>query len=248
MPDVPQPNANTPEMRSPEQNATDFMNDLLDRLKSESARNPVQLVKQLAETGEAGQEALMNLLLERRSQPPGLAEGTAYQSLYAVDSVKVQEFLQTHFPQGIVLLKSERNVDYAPLQILLSKQDFQAADQFTLEKLCQLAGTQAMQRKWLYFTEVERFPITDLQTLNTLWFVHSEGKFGYAVQREIWQGLGRDWEKLWAKIGWKSSNNWTRYPNEFIWSLDAPRGHLPLSNQLRGVRVINSLLSHPAWN
>lgn len=248
MPDVSPQNANMPEMRSTGQDATDFMNDLLNRLKSESSRNPVQLVKQLAESGEAGSDALMSLLLERRSNPAGLLEGTAYQMLYTADSTKTKDFLQTHFPQGVVTLRSERDVDYASLQKLLANQDFQAADQMTLEKLCQLAGTQAMQRKWLYFTEVERFPVVDLQTINDLWFVHSEGKFGYSVQREIWLSLGKDWEKLWSQIGWKSSNTWTRYPNEFTWSLDAPRGHLPLSNQLRGVRVINSMLSHPAWS
>lgn len=254
MPDVPPLNTNTPEKQSVEQDATDFMNDLLDRLRSESSRNPVQLVKQLAETGEAGQEALMSLLLERkllieqRSQPVGLLEGTAYQILYGSDSPRAQEFLQTHFPQGVVPLQSDRGLDYAPLQQLLVRQEFQTADQITLERLCELAGAQAVQRKWLYFTEVERFPAADLRTLDALWFVHSEGKFGYSVQREMWLGLGKDWEKLWSKIGWKSSNNWTRYPNEFTWSLDAPRGHLPLSNQLRGVRVINSLLSHPAWS
>ncbi|NET49629.1 MAG: hypothetical protein F6K09_13095, partial [Merismopedia sp. SIO2A8] len=49
------------------------------------------------------------------------------------------------------------------------------------------------------------------------------------------------------KIGWKSGNSCTRYPNEFTWDISAPAGHLPLSNQLRGVRVMSSLLSHPAW-
>jgi hypothetical protein len=29
--------------------------------------------------------------------------------------------------------------------------------------------------------------------------------------------------------------------------LTAPVGHLPLSNQLRGVRVMEALLCHPAW-
>ncbi|PLZ94121.1 hypothetical protein CI594_16205, partial [Fischerella thermalis CCMEE 5196] len=42
-------------------------------------------------------------------------------------------------------------------------------------------------------------------------------------------------------------NNWTRYPQEFTWDLSAPKGHLPLSNQLRGVRVIASIFAHPAW-
>jgi GUN4-like len=60
-------------------------------------------------------------------------------------------------------------------------------------------------------------------------------------------GLSKNWENFWSKIGWKNGNTWTRYPNEFIWDLSAPKGHLPLSNQLRGVRVIASLFSHPAW-
>jgi hypothetical protein len=29
---------------------------------------------------------------------------------------------------------------------------------------------------------------------------------------------------------------------------EAPQGHLPLSNQLRGVQAYNALLSHPAWS
>ena len=148
---------------------------------------------------------------------------------------------------GIVHLHSERNIDYTPLQQLLAQQDFLASDRMTLELLCQLAGDAAVQRKWLYFTEIESFPISDLLTVNNLWLTYSEGKFGFSVQREIWLSLGKNWEKFWPKIGWKNGNNWTRYPNQFIWDLSAPKGHLPLSNQLRGVRVIASLLSHPAW-
>ena len=146
-----------------------------------------------------------------------------------------------------VPLHSERGIDYAQLQQLLTAQDFQAAERMTLLHLCELAGPAAVQRKWLYFTEVENFTISDLQTINTLWLVHSEGKFGFSVQREIWLSLGKNWEKFWPKIGWKTGNSWTRYPDGFTWSLGAPKGHLPLSNQLRGVRVIAALLSHPAW-
>lgn len=145
-------------------------------------------------------------------------------------------------------LLSENDIDYSPLEQLLAQQDFQAADRMTLQKLCELAGPTAVQRKWLYFTEVENFPTTDLQTINTLWLLHSEGKFGFSMQREIWLGTGKNWEKFWLKIGWKTGNAWTRYPHEFTWDLSAPRGHLPLSNQLRGVRVIASLLNHPAWS
>lgn len=217
------------------------------QLTAGSEKVQQQLIQQLATLGNAGESVLMEFLLQRRSHPPSWVDGKAYQVIYNADSPSSREFLQTYFPTGIVPLHSERGIDYTSLQQLLTAQDFQAADRMTLEKLCELAGSAAVQRKWLYFTEVENFTITDLQTINTLWLVHSEGKFGFSIQREIWLSLGKNWEKFWPKIAWKTGNNWTRYPNGFAWNLTAPKGHLPLSNQLRGVRVIASLLSHPAW-
>ncbi|WP_250123679.1 GUN4 domain-containing protein [Chroococcidiopsis sp. CCMEE 29] len=217
------------------------------QLTSGSEKVQQQLIHKLATLGNAGLDVLMEFLLQRRFNPPSGADGTAYQILCTADSTSAKEFLQTYFPTGIVPLHSDRAIDYIPLQQLLAVQDFQAADRMTLQKLCELAGSAAVQRKWLYFTEVENFPIPDLQTINTLWVVHSEGKFGFSIQREIWLSQGKNWEKFWTKIGWKNGNSWTRYPNEFTWNLTAPPGHLPLSNQLRGNRVIAGLFSHPAW-
>ena len=217
------------------------------QLTAGSEKVQQQLLQQLSTLGNTGEQVLMEFLLERRFNPPSWVDGKAYQMLYNSESPVSREFLQTYFPTGIVPLHSERGIDYSPLQQLLTAQDFQAADRITLQKLCELAGPAAVQRKWLYFTEVENFTITDLQTINTLWLVHSEGKFSFSVQREIWLSLEKNWEKFWSKIGWKTGNNWTRYPDGFTWNLTAPKGHLPLSNQLRGVRVIASLLSHPAW-
>lgn len=217
------------------------------QLNTGSEKAQLQLLQTLTQVGESVWDVLMEFLLERQSNAPGLVEGKAYQLLYTANSAKVIDFLQTHFPTGIVPLKSDAGIDYVPLQKLLAQQDFLQADQLTLQKLCELAGTTAVQRKWVYFSEVDRFPITDLKTLDYLWLIHSEGKFGYSIQRELWLGVNKNWDKLWPKIGWKSGRNWTRYPQEFTWDLTAPKGHLPLSNQLRGVRVIEALLSHPAW-
>lgn len=224
---------------------SDLVTDLR-RLNTESEKTQMQLVQQLADSGDSGLETLMEFLLEQ-SQRPSATVGKAYRLLRTADTAKAKEFCQTHFPQGVVPLQSAQTVDYSSLQDLLIQQDFQAADRLTLEKLCELAGDAAIQRKWIYFTEVESFPTVDLQTINSLWRVYSDGKFGYSVQRELWLGTGKNWDKLWPMIGWKAGNNWTRYPQEFTWDLSAPQGHLPLSNQLRGVRVIAAMLMHPAW-
>jgi hypothetical protein len=213
-----------------------------------SFRVQQQIILQLADLGNEALDVLMEFLLKRRDTPATWVDGKAYQVLYNSDAPKVQEFLQNNFPEGIVPLKSASGINYNPLQQLLALQDFQAADLVTIQKMCELAGPTATQRKWLYFTDVDNFPAIDLQTINTLWLVHSEGKFGFSVQREIWLSLGKNWENFWSKIGWKSGNNWTRYPHEFTWDLNAPKGHLPLSNQLRGVRVIASLFAHPVWS
>jgi len=220
--------------------------ELTRQLQSSSEKKQLQVIPELVSTGAAGLEVLMEFLKEQ-SNPANLTAGVAYQALYDADTPSTREFLQNHFPVGVVPLRSQGGIDYTTLQQLLVKQDFLAADRLTLEKLCELAGPTALQRKWLYFSEVDNFPIADLQTINTLWLIHSQGKFGFSVQRELWLSLSKNWEKLWLKIGWKTGNNWTRYPNGFTWDLAAPKGHLPLSNQLRGVRVIASLLSHPAW-
>ncbi len=207
-----------------------------------------QLISQLATLGDGGLDVLKEFLLHRREAPATWIDGNAYQILYTAEEPSVREFLHTNFPTGIVPLDSEQGIDYTALQQLLVKQDFEAADRLTLRHLCELSGPTALQRNWLYFTEVDKFPIPDLQTINRLWLVHSEGKFSFSVQREIWLSLGKNWESFWPKIGWKSGNTWTRYPGGFTWNLSAPRGHLPLSNQLRGVRAITAILSHPAWS
>ncbi|MGI0486799.1 GUN4 N-terminal ARM-like repeat domain-containing protein [Pantanalinema rosaneae CENA516] len=236
------------------------LTELRQKLASAPEKTQLQLITEVGSQGEPGLTTLMGFLLERQAAAtngagspgqtwlkPDLVMGKAYQLVWSANTPQTQEFLQTHFPEGLVPLRSPAQVDYRPLQKLLAEQNWQAADQLTLQKLCELAGPTATQRKWIYFTEVEQLPAIDLQIINALWLVHSEGRFGFSVQRDVWLSVGKNWDKLWTKIGWKSENNWTRYPQEFTWDLTAPLGHLPLSNQLRGVRVIASLLSHPAW-
>ena len=220
------------------------------RIYSESEKNQLKLVSQLLDEGETGLDILMDWMsqLAQLDRSDNLALGKAYQSLYLNDNPRIQQFLTAHYPYGVVQLNSERNIDYQPLQQLLAQQDFQGADVVTLQKLCELAGPAAKMRKWLYFTEVESIPVTDLQTIDRLWLMSSEGKFGFSVQRRVWLSVGKNFSQLWSKIDWKSGNSWTRYPKEFTWNLSAPKGHLPLSNQLRGVRVIDAIFAHPAWN
>ena len=224
------------------------ISQLNQKFASESPQNQLKLISQIAATGESGEKYLREFLVSRSSEAPNFVTGKIYQTLYKTKTPETRQFLETNFPTGVVPLASARNIDYQPLQQLLVQQDFQGADVLTLQKLCELAGEAAIKRKWLYFTEVDNFSATDLQTIDRLWLIYSEGRFGFSVQRQLWLSLGKDFSQLWYKIGWKNENSWTRYPKEFTWDLTAPKGHLPLSNQLRGVRVIASIFAHPVWS
>lgn len=221
---------------------------LAEQLSSNNLKRQLSAVTELVNTGESGLNVLIDFLkTAKAAETPPVAAGKVYQLLSTSESVTAQTFLAQAFPDGVVPVKSAQNIDYQPLQALLIAQDFEEADRITLQKLCELAGPAAVQRKWVYFTEVDSFPIVDLRTIDQLWRVYSEDRFGFSKQRELWLGLNQNWARLWEKLAWKSGNIWTRYPGEFIWDLSAPVGHLPLSNQLRGVRMMEFLLCHPAW-
>lgn len=225
------------------------LHELETQLTTGSEKSQLQAATALYEVGDAGYGVLQAFLLKRRTEGGAVApiDGRCYELLLCAETPETEIFLEAHFPQGVVKLQSEAGIDYKPLQKLLAQQNFLEADRLTLQKLCELSGPVAMKRKWVYFSEIDGFPVVDLRTINALWLVHSEGKFGFSVQRQLWLSVGKDWEALWPKIKWKAGKTWTRYPGEFIWDLSAPKGHLPLSNQLRGVQTMSVLLSHPAW-
>jgi len=142
---------------------------------------------------------------------------------------------------------SDVGIDYSPLQRYLLNECYEDADRFTSSKLRELAGEKAVKRGYVYFSEVESIPSIDLLTLDKLWVVYSRGKFGFTVQAKILDSLGGRYDKLWPRIGWKKDGIWTRYPKAFDWSIEAPNGHMPLVNQLRGVRLMDALLNHQGF-
>ena len=140
---------------------------------------------------------------------------------------------------------SDSDINYDELQLKLLEQKFEDADRLTSSYLRKLAGKLAEKRGYVFYSEVKNMSGTDLQTIDRLWHIYSNGKFGFSIQAKILKSVENKYELLWPKIGWKNNGIWTRYPASFCWSLDAPEGHMPLINQLRGVRLMDSILRHP---
>nr|YP_010196690.1 hypothetical protein LKZ11_pgp189 [Gracilaria cliftonii]UAD84494.1 hypothetical protein [Gracilaria cliftonii] len=211
----------------------------------------LKVIEQIITSGKVGQEALLNFLVNRciiQKQNVEVLDGLIFELLYFNSIDEIKRRLNSYFSVGLIDLKSSLKFNYQPLQDLLIRHDFQQADKLTQSYLCALANLdQKYKRNWLYFTDILSFPSEDLYVLDKLWKIYSRDKFGFSIQRKIWLSNNCNWDKLWFQIGWNKSGIPLRYPSEFIWSINAPDGHLPLFNQLRGLQVIAALFNHNIW-
>ena len=148
-----------------------------------------------------------------------------------------------------VLIESEAGVSYDELKSKLAQGLWEEADKETRRLLCVLAGDAAVQRQWVYFTEARTIPGKDLLTMDRLWRAYSNDRFGFSVQRRIWKVLSMQWKPFFLKIGWAAGTNsiFKKFPMEFTWDIEAPVGHLPLTNALRGTQLLLNILTHPAF-
>jgi hypothetical protein len=221
--------------------------------------SPEQLLDRFIAAAPRQRRSLLSLVQQRAEElRPLMAEqldrldatgddwvaGLLIQMLVAHDDALAQAFRQ-RYADGWLAVTSASSIDYAPLQRALVEQQFEEADRLTSEHLRQLAGEAAVKRGYVYYSEVPPIASVDLESIDRLWVVYSQGRFGFSVQIRLLRSLQGRWDRLWPRLGWKQGGVWTRYPSAFTWSLEAPDGHLPLVNQLRGVRLMDALLSHP---
>ena len=215
-----------------------------------SANKNWQIVKKIADEGS--EDILVDLLVQKciiNKESPTNLDGIIFEILRSSKKKSIISKLDNYFQDGLIQLSSSLKINYQPLQRLLMLQSFQEADKLTQVCLCQLVGLkESNKRNWLYFTDVSMLPAEDLYVIDMLWRLYSRGKFGFSIQRKIWLSNNYDWEKLWDQIGWKDKGLPRRYPNDFVWNIEAPEGHLPLFNQLRGVQVLSALFTHSMWN
>lgn len=217
---------------------------LIERFISSAPRQRRTLLQQVLKRSNECRPLIADQIDRWDATGDDWACGTLIQLLVGEEDALAEAFW-ARYPEGWLAVTSGQGLDYTALQQALIRQDFEEADRLTSEHLRQLAGPAAEKRGYVYYSEVPPMASVDLQTLDRLWVSFSQGRFGFSVQLRLLRSLGNRWEQLWPRIGWKESGTWTRYPKAFTWSLDAPEGHMPLVNQLRGVRLMDALLSHP---
>ncbi|WP_456057587.1 GUN4 domain-containing protein [Aerosakkonema funiforme] len=120
---------------------------------------------------------------------------------------------------------------YRKLQSLLASQEWKEADEETAALIFKLSG----QQYEMSATYAESVSSREFNVIDKLWLKYSKGKFGFSVQKSIWLELSgkisNDSEEIYKKfceqVGWrvKSGCLLSSYLN---FSLDAPKGHLPV--------------------
>jgi hypothetical protein len=219
---------------------------LLERFVAASGRQRRSLLQTLHQR----RDELLPLIPDTlgRLDPTGddWAAGWLIQLQHQHGAAELLQLWQRRHPDGWLATNSAAGLDFGPLQQALAQQHFEAADRLTSAMLRQLAGEAAERRGYVYYSEVPPMPSADLQSLDRLWVCYSQGRFGFSVQLRLLRSCNGRWDQLWPRLGWKQAGIWTRYPGSFTWSLEAPEGHMPLINQLRGVRLMDALLGHPA--
>jgi len=233
-------------LSGPPVSSTVDADQLLERFLSGSARQRRSLLATLEQAGSDVLDRIPERLDQLDATGDDWAAGHLIQLLLASADPARQEALLVRYPDGWLAVGSVAGLDYGPLQQHLMRMAFEEADRLTSDHLRQLAGEGAIRRGYVYYSEVRAMPAIDLTSLDRLWTCYSQGRFGFSVQARLLQACQGQWERLWPRLGWKADGTWTRYPGAFLWSLEAPEGHMPLVNQLRGVRLMDALLQHPA--
>ena len=224
------------------QNNNDELINLVNKFIEASPRKRKNLIKDI----ESSANQLCDIAEKLFNQFDKDSDDWAYGWILQVLKRYKPEFFKNDKYNKLFATPSAQGINYDEMQLKLLEQDFEEADRLTSAFLRKLAGKVAEKRGYVFYSEVKAMPGEDLVTIDRLWNIYSQGKFGFSNQAKLLKSVGKRYDLLWPKIGWKKDGIWTRYPSSFCWSLKAPEGHMPQVNQLRGVRLMDSILRHPS--
>ncbi|MFO7141633.1 GUN4 domain-containing protein [Arthrospira sp. PCC 8006] len=135
------------------------------------------------------------------------------------------------------IVSSSSGFDYTQLNRLLKSGNWKAADEETAKMM--LAVARQTQRGYLDENDIKNFPCEDLRIIDGLWVKHSNGLFGFSVQKQIYINCGGKpdgsypgdtiWYRFADEVGWRVGGSWLSRIDIFekFSPGSAKRGHLP---------------------
>jgi hypothetical protein len=205
------------------------------QLFSQSQEERMAVLSQALKCGPRGKDWIFQIV----KHETGPVQWAAYDLLWDSASERVRQKLLHYCP-----LPSDVGVDYSRLRDLLAAGQWREAEGETKKVMLEAAGRQ--QEGMLDRESSEKFPIGDLHTIDQLWVTFSQGRFGFSVQKKIWQNIvateqletdeaghrhfTEDFREQIARfgdrVGWRKGENWLNFRN-LTFDLSAPKGHLP---------------------
>ncbi|MDB9432948.1 GUN4 domain-containing protein [Microcystis aeruginosa] len=132
---------------------------------------------------------------------------------------------------GTTLISRSTGVNYTNLRDLLAAGKWKEADEETTRAMLQAAKRE--KEGWFRYEHIDNFSCEDLRIIDQLWVSASQGKFGFSVQKEIYESLGGTreyneevWNKFGDRVGWRKGGSWLYY-SDLTLRREAPKAHLP---------------------
>lgn len=149
-------------------------------------------------------------------------------------------------------LSSARDIDYTRLRDLLKSGNWQAANEETCNVILRAIGKDP--ETWWDTSDASldllNLPCTDLLTIDRLWLNHSQGQFGFSVQKKIYLECGGKlgdespsngiWRKFGKAVDWSVEGGWIHHEN-VIFEAHVPPGHLPMITDYNLPPMIDSI-------
>ncbi|MFM7717178.1 MAG: GUN4 domain-containing protein, partial [Microcystis sp.] len=114
---------------------------------------------------------------------------------------------------GTTLISRSTGVNYTNLRDLLAAKKWKEADEETTKAMLKAAKRE--KAGWFRVEDIDNFSCEDLRMIDQLWVSASKGKFGFSVQKEIYESLGGTseyneevWNKFGDRVGWRIRWEW----------------------------------------
>jgi WD40 repeat protein len=127
---------------------------------------------------------------------------------------------------------NDSRIDYTNLRKFLAKKQWKEADEETAAIMLKISDRET--QGWLRGQDIETFPGEELGTINQLWMDFSHGRFGFTVQKQIWEQVGgfinsddsESYCRFGDRVGWRKNGSWLDYC-DLTFKSNSTLGHLP---------------------
>ncbi|MEP0870202.1 serine/threonine-protein kinase [Trichocoleus desertorum AS-A10] len=191
---------------------SDRLGQILDKLLQEAISQRYQSVDEVLQAINASQIT---------SQLTSVQARALHLSPLTSASARSSAVTPAHCPGQ---LSSAIGVDYTKLRDLLAAAHWKEADQETWAVLCQALGKPL--GRYLLPGDLSKLPCEDLQSIDGLWMKHSQRRFGWTVQVQVYQSVGGDYGSFCQRVCWPLHNSTSSY-SSLKFNRSAPIGHLP---------------------